>query len=43
MLLCAQRGRPAAEIADALLADVTEFQGGHDRFDDETIIVLRVR
>ncbi len=43
MLLCAQRGRSAAEIADALLADVSQFQGGHDRFDDETIIVLRVR
>jgi sigma-B regulation protein RsbU (phosphoserine phosphatase) len=43
MLLCAQSGRPAAEIADALVADVSQFQGGRDRFDDETIIVLRVR
>lgn len=42
-LLCAQRKRSAAAIADAILADVTHFQGGHDRFDDETIIVLRVR
>jgi phosphoserine phosphatase RsbU/P len=42
-LLCALREQPAAEIADALLADVSQFQGGHDRFDDETIIVLRVR
>jgi phosphoserine phosphatase RsbU/P len=41
-VLCANRGRPAAEIAEAILADVTGFQGGHDRFDDETIIVLRV-
>jgi len=42
-LLCANRDRPAIEIADAVLADVTRFQGAHDRFDDETIIVLRVR
>ncbi len=42
-LLCAHRGQPAQEIADAILADVTRFQNGKDRFDDETIIVLRVR
>ncbi|MGA9672117.1 MAG: SpoIIE family protein phosphatase, partial [Terracidiphilus sp.] len=42
-LLCANRDLPAQEIADAILADVTMFQGDHDRFDDETIIVLRVR
>jgi sigma-B regulation protein RsbU (phosphoserine phosphatase) len=42
-LLCAHRGLPAVDIADAILADVARFQGGHDRFDDETIIVLRVR
>jgi sigma-B regulation protein RsbU (phosphoserine phosphatase) len=41
-VLCANRGRPAADIAEAILADVTGFQDGHDRFDDETIIVLRV-
>ncbi len=41
-LLCAQRKRSASAIADAILADVTRFQGDHDRFDDETIIVLRV-
>jgi sigma-B regulation protein RsbU (phosphoserine phosphatase) len=41
-MLCAQRKRSAAAIAEAILADVTRFQGGHDRFDDETIIVLRV-
>ena len=41
-VLCAHRGLPAADIAEAILADVTRFQGGHDRFDDETIIVLRV-
>ena len=42
-LLCASRNLPAGEIAEAILADVTRFQGTHDRFDDETIIVLRVR
>jgi sigma-B regulation protein RsbU (phosphoserine phosphatase) len=42
-LLCAHRDQSAQEIADAILADVTRFQGAHDRFDDETIIVLRVR
>ena len=42
-LLCTQRDRTAQEIADGLLADVSRFQGGCDRFDDETIIVLRVR
>jgi sigma-B regulation protein RsbU (phosphoserine phosphatase) len=42
-LLCANRERPAQEIADEILADVTRFQGSKDRFDDETIIVLRVR
>jgi len=42
-LLCSHRDRSAQEIADAILADVTRFQGAHDRFDDETIIVLRVR
>jgi sigma-B regulation protein RsbU (phosphoserine phosphatase) len=42
-LLCAHSDQPAAEIADAILADVARFQGAQDRFDDETIIVLRVR
>ncbi len=42
-MLCANRKRSAASIAEAILSDVTHFQGGHDRFDDETIIVLRVR
>lgn len=42
-LLCDLRGQSAGDIADAILADVARFQGGHDRFDDETIIVLRVR
>src|SRR3984957_7817766 len=42
-LLCASREMPASEIAEAILADVTRFQGAKDRFDDETIIILRVR
>jgi sigma-B regulation protein RsbU (phosphoserine phosphatase) len=42
-LLCASRELPAQEIADAILADVARFQGAKERFDDETIIVLRVR
>jgi sigma-B regulation protein RsbU (phosphoserine phosphatase) len=42
-LLCSQRENSAHEIADAILADVSRFQGSHDRFDDETIIVLKVR
>ena len=42
-LLCSIREQPAARIAEAILADVTRFQGSRDRFDDETIIVLRVR
>ncbi len=42
-LLCASRDLPAGEIAEAILADVARFQGSKDRFDDETIIVLRVR
>ncbi len=41
-LLCSHRNKPATEIADIILDDVTRFQGGRDRFDDETIIVLRV-
>jgi sigma-B regulation protein RsbU (phosphoserine phosphatase) len=42
-VLCAHRGKAAMEIADAILEDVTRFQGAKDRFDDETIIVLQVR
>ncbi|MGB6194697.1 MAG: SpoIIE family protein phosphatase [Terracidiphilus sp.] len=42
-LMCANRDQSANHIADAILADVTRFQDGKDRFDDETIIVLRVR
>ncbi len=42
-VLCGHRDRSAEEIADAILNDVSRFQGGSDRFDDETIIVLRVK
>jgi sigma-B regulation protein RsbU (phosphoserine phosphatase) len=42
-LLCANRKHSAQQIADAIHADVARFQGDHDRFDDETIIVLKVR
>jgi hypothetical protein len=39
----ANRDHSAQQIADAILADVTRFQGEQERFDDETIIVLKVR
>ena len=42
-LLCANRDKSAAHIAESVMADVASFQGTKDRFDDETIIVLRVR
>ena len=41
--LCMHRTAPANEIADAIFADVGKFQGTKDRFDDETILVIRVR
>jgi sigma-B regulation protein RsbU (phosphoserine phosphatase) len=41
-LLCSHREHPAQEIADAILSDVSRFQGEQERFDDETIIVLKV-
>jgi serine phosphatase RsbU (regulator of sigma subunit) len=31
------------QIASIIMDDVTEFQGSQTRFDDETIIVLRVK
>jgi len=42
-VLCGHTGRSAQEIAEAIEADVSRFQDGQDRFDDETIIVLKVR
>src|SRR6185437_15104206 len=34
--------KPASKIADAILAEVTKFQQGKERFDDETLVVLKV-
>jgi sigma-B regulation protein RsbU (phosphoserine phosphatase) len=42
-MLCGHRNLPAAQIAEAIFADVAKFQGTQPRFDDETILVLRVR
>lgn len=42
-LLCAHRHHEAQQIADAILADVSAFQENHDQFDDETILVVRVK
>jgi sigma-B regulation protein RsbU (phosphoserine phosphatase) len=42
-LLCSRNEQSAQEIADAILNDVSRFQGEQERFDDETIIVLRIR
>lgn len=42
-VFCGHPDHSANQIADAILADVTRFQDGKDRFDDETIIVLKVR
>jgi sigma-B regulation protein RsbU (phosphoserine phosphatase) len=42
-LLTAHQQQPAQQIADAILADVARFLGERDHFDDETIIVLKVR
>jgi sigma-B regulation protein RsbU (phosphoserine phosphatase) len=42
-MLCKHRDFSAAQIAEAILTDVSRFQGAHERFDDETIIVLKVK
>jgi phosphoserine phosphatase RsbU/P len=34
--------KPASKIADAILAEVGKFQHGRERFDDETVVVLKV-
>jgi len=34
--------KSAAEIASTILDEVTQFQGDTDRFDDETVVVLKV-
>lgn len=33
---------PAPQMAEAIFDEITRFQGSRDRFDDETLIVLRV-
>jgi sigma-B regulation protein RsbU (phosphoserine phosphatase) len=42
-ILCSHRDMSAVQIAEAIFADVARFQAGQPRFDDETILVLRVR
>ena len=42
-VLCSNREQSANQVADAIMDDVTRFQDGKDRFDDETIIALRVK
>ncbi len=34
--------KSATKIADAILAEVGKFQHGRERFDDETVVVLKV-
>jgi sigma-B regulation protein RsbU (phosphoserine phosphatase) len=34
--------KSAADLAETILAEVTKFQGDVDRFDDETVVVLKV-
>jgi len=34
--------KSASDLAETILAEVTKFQGDVDRFDDETVVVLRV-
>jgi sigma-B regulation protein RsbU (phosphoserine phosphatase) len=42
-LLCNQREHSSQKIANAILADVSRFLAEQDHFDDETVIVLKVR
>jgi len=41
-LLASHAQESANELADAILADVSRFQSGKERFDDETLVVLKV-
>ncbi len=41
-LLRLHHQRSAAELADLILAEIASFQNGCERFDDETLVVLRV-
>jgi len=42
-ILCQHRERTGVQIAEAIFADVARFQAGQPRFDDETILVIKVR
>ncbi len=42
-VLCSHRNHSAQEIAISIQNDVSRFQGEQERFDDETVIVLKVR
>ena len=42
-LLRANTEKSAAELATIILDAVGRFQAGAERFDDETVVVLRVR
>ena len=35
--------RPAREIVDAVFTKLGEFEGGHPRRDDQTLVIVRVR
>ena len=35
--------KPAVEMADLIMQQVGAFQGGFERFDDETVVILKVR
>ena len=41
-MLCSHRQDPPQLLADAILADVARFQNENERFDDETLVVLKV-
>ena len=34
--------KSASKIADTILSEVSKFQAGRERFDDETVVVLKV-
>ena len=41
-LVQAHHTRPASQLADEIVSEVSRFQNGAERFDDETLIVLKV-
>jgi sigma-B regulation protein RsbU (phosphoserine phosphatase) len=44
LIACVRKNwqKPASKIADAIIGEVAKFQGKRDRFDDETVVILRV-